>query len=166
MKTFILSHFGYCPLVWMMHSRKLNNRINRIHERALRLVYKDDISSFSDLLKKDNSFTIHERNIQSLAIELFKVINRISPKIMDHVFPTKKTVRYPNENPFVSLKIKTVSWGDGNLAYFGPRIWQIIPEEIRNESNLSLFKKKIRQWKPINCPCRICKKYVPCLGFI
>ena len=68
MKTFILSHFGYCPLVWMMHNRRLNNRINRIHERALRLVYKDDSSSFEELLKIDNSFTIHERNIQSLAI--------------------------------------------------------------------------------------------------
>ena len=149
-----------------MHSRTLNNRINKIHERALRLVYKDDVSSFSDLLKKDNAFTIHERNIQSLAIELFKVVNRISPEIMKHVFPLKETVRYPNENPFVSLRIKTVSWGDGNLAYFGPRIWQIIPEEIRNESNLSIFKKKKRQWKPINCPCRICKRYVPLLGFI
>ena len=85
---------------------------------------------------------------------------------MKHVFPLKETVRYPNENPFVSLRIRTVSWGDRNLAYFGPRIWQIIPEEIRNESNLSIFKKKIRQWKPINCPCRICKRYVPCLGFI
>ena len=142
MKTFILSHFGYCPLVWMMHSRTLNNRINRIHERALRVVYKDDVSSFSDLLKKDNAFTIHERNIQSLAIELFKVVNQISPEIMKHVFPLKETVRYPNENPFVSLRIRTLSWGDRNLAYFGPRIWQIIPEEIRNESNLSIFKKK------------------------
>ena len=82
MKTFILSHFGYCPLVWMLHSRKLNNRINRIHERALRLVYKDNVSSFDELLKMDNSFTIHERNIQSLAIELYKVVNRLSPKII------------------------------------------------------------------------------------
>ena len=166
MKTFILSHFGYCPLVWMMHSRALNNRINRIHERALRLVYKDDTSSFKDLLKKDNSFTVHERNIQSLAIELFKVVNHISPEIMKYVFPLKETVRYPNENPFASSKIRTVSWGDGNLTYFGPKIWQIVPEEIRKESNLSIFKKKIRQWKPKNCPCKLCKIYIPCLGFI
>ena len=89
----------------MMHSRTLNIRINKIHERALRLVYKDDVSSFSDLLKKDNSFTIHERNIQSLAIELFKAVKRISPKIMEHVFPLKETLRYPNKNPFVSFKI-------------------------------------------------------------
>ena len=54
LKTFIFSHFGYCPLVWMFHSRKLNHRINRIHERALRIVYKDEKSSFRELLQKMN----------------------------------------------------------------------------------------------------------------
>ena len=61
--------------------RTLNNRINKIHERALRLVYNDEESSFENLLLKDNSFTIHERNIQTLAIELYKVVNHLSPKI-------------------------------------------------------------------------------------
>ena len=42
MKAFITSQFNYCPLIWMFHSRQLNNRINKIQERALRLVYKDN----------------------------------------------------------------------------------------------------------------------------
>ena len=70
MNASITSQFGYCPLVWMFHSRKLNNRINKIHERALRLVYNDDLSSFDELLNRDSSFTIHSRNIQALAIEI------------------------------------------------------------------------------------------------
>ena len=68
MKAFIASQFGYCPVVWMFHSRMLNNRINKIDERALRIVYKDFSSTFEQLLQKDWSFTIHERNIQALAI--------------------------------------------------------------------------------------------------
>ena len=68
MKAFIESQFSYCPLIWMFHSRGVNNKINHLHERSLRIVYKDNISSFEDLLKKDTSFTIHQRNIQSLAI--------------------------------------------------------------------------------------------------
>ena len=64
MRSFISSQFGFCPLVWMFHSRRLNNRINSIHERSLRVVY-DEVSSFEELLIKDNSFTTHERNIQS-----------------------------------------------------------------------------------------------------
>ena len=41
MKTFIESIFNYCPLTWMFHSRKLNNRINKLHERPLKIVYKN-----------------------------------------------------------------------------------------------------------------------------
>ena len=81
MKAFINSQFGYCPLVWMFHSRILNNRINKIHERSLRLVYDDNLSSFEELLNKDDSFIIHESNIHTFAIELYKVVNRISPYV-------------------------------------------------------------------------------------
>ena len=70
MKAFIESQFSYCPLIWIFHSKIMNNKINRIHERALRLVYSDHVSSFNELLKKDQSFSIHHRNIQRLAIEL------------------------------------------------------------------------------------------------
>ena len=68
MNAFIKSHFSYCPLVWMLHSRKLNNRINKIHERSLRLVYRDYNSSFDELLRIDNSRTIHQTNLQKLMI--------------------------------------------------------------------------------------------------
>ena len=52
MKAFIESQFGYCPLIWMFHSRGVNSKINHLHERSLRIVYEDNISSFEDLLKK------------------------------------------------------------------------------------------------------------------
>ena len=69
----------------MFHSRTMNRKINRIHERALRLVYSDHISSFDELLKKYQSFSIHHRNIQSLAIELCKFFHGFSPSIMKNV---------------------------------------------------------------------------------
>ena len=82
MKAFIEAQFSYCPLIWMFHNRGVNNKINHLHEPSLQIVYKDNISSFEDLLKKDRSFTIHQRNIQSLAIELFKVKGNLSNNIM------------------------------------------------------------------------------------
>ena len=66
MKAFINSQFGYCPLIWMNHSKKLNQRINKIHERALRAVYNENFLSFEDLLCKENSTTIHVKNLQVL----------------------------------------------------------------------------------------------------
>ena len=63
MKTLIESQLNYCPLIWMFHSRTINNKINRLHERALRIVCSDFKSSFEGLLLKDNFFSIHERII-------------------------------------------------------------------------------------------------------
>ena len=71
MKSFVTSQFGYSPLIWMFHSRRLNNKINSIHERALRITYQDHISTFQELLNKDNSVSIHHRNLQALATDLF-----------------------------------------------------------------------------------------------
>ena len=59
MKSFIEAQFGYCQLIWMFHTRELNRTINRIHERALQIAYRNNSSSFTELLKKDNSVCIH-----------------------------------------------------------------------------------------------------------
>ena len=84
MKAFIESQFSYCPLVWMFHSRTLNNRINKLHERALRLVYKDPQLTFEQLLEKDNAFPINHRNLQKLPADIYNFINNDSPPIMKH----------------------------------------------------------------------------------
>ena len=73
MKTFIISQFNYSPLVWMFHNRTLNHKINKLHERALRIVYKDENLTFQELLDKDGSVTVHHRNLQKLAIEMYKI---------------------------------------------------------------------------------------------
>ena len=69
----------------MFHSRNLNNKINRIHEQALRLVYQSNLS-FSELANLDNSVTVHQKYLQVLVTELYKVKNGIAPKIMEDIF--------------------------------------------------------------------------------
>ena len=86
MKAFIASEFGYYPLVWMLHSRKLNSRVNKLHERPLIIVYQDYASSFTELPEKDNSTAIHNRNVQLLATELSKVKNGLSSLFMNEIF--------------------------------------------------------------------------------
>ena len=82
MKAFATSQFEYCHLVWMFHSRGLNNRINALYERGLRITYGDRLSSFQDLLKKDNLISIHYKNIQGLKTGMFKLKNNIATETM------------------------------------------------------------------------------------
>ena len=167
MKAFIESQFGYCPLIWMFHSRALNTKINRLHERALRLVYKDNNMTFQELLNMDKSFTIHERNLQKLAIEMYKAKNKLSPSFMNIVFPpSNNPYEMRNDSSFKTDNIRTVYNGTETLYFRGPKTWALIPHEIRNSSNLCEFKSKIKQWKPKGCMCRICKTFISNLGFI
>ena len=82
MNSFFNAQFNYCPLIWMLHSRSNNNKIKHLHERCLRLIYNDKQSSYEELLIKDGTVSIHHRNIQTLATEMFKVKNEISPEII------------------------------------------------------------------------------------
>ena len=167
MKAFIESQFSYCPLVWMFHSRTLNNRINRLHERALRLVYKDSISTFEELLKKDNSFTIHERNLQKLVTEIYKVKNNLSPPFMKEIFPDSVNPYNLRHQPaFKCSNIHTVSNGTETISFRGPKTWALLPADIKNSKSLPEFKAKIRNWKPEGCMCRLCKIYIAKLGFL
>ena len=80
----ITSQFNYCPIVCMCHGRTLNIKVNPIHERALGRVYRYFQSICSALLVENNSFTIHQKNLELLARCVFKV--SISPQIMSEMF--------------------------------------------------------------------------------
>ena len=167
LKAFVESQFGYCPLTWMFHSRQANNKINHIHERALRLIYRDNNATFEDLLKKDNSFKVHYRNIQSLAIELFKVKNNISNKIMNDIFETKNTnYNLRNKSNFSLRSVKTEKFGIDSLQYLANKVWNMVPTDIKALSSLELFKEKIRKWEPKECHCKLCKNYVHNIGYV
>ena len=146
LKTFIESQFGYCPLIWIFDSRRVNNKINHLHERSLRIVYKDNYSSYVDLLVKDKSFTIHQRNIQSLAIELFKVKRNLSNVIMCNIFK-KRTLTYNlrSQTDFVRDCVNTRRYGLNSLSYFAPKVWDMILLEIKNIHFRQKFKTEIRK---------------------
>ena len=131
LKAFVESQFGYYPLTWMFYSRKANFKINHIHERSLRIVYKYNIFSFEELLKKNKSFCIHHRNIQSLAIELFKINNNLSNRIMCDIFETRNLdYNLRSQIDFIRTRVNTSSFGSSSLKYLASKVWDIVPYEI------------------------------------
>ena len=116
----------------MFYSRKTNNRIKKLHGRALRLVYSDYGSTFEDLLTKDGSFTVHHYNIQTLVLELYKVYNNISQTIFWELFTRNNNGYYLRlESDFVIPQISTLLKGSNSIRYFGAIIWNLIPEELK-----------------------------------
>ena len=164
-----MSQFGYCPVVWMNHSRTVNNRINGLHKRALILVHKDFSSSFSELLEKDKSVSTHHRNLQTLAYEKkhVKVKKNMAPEILTEIFPQKESnYSLRNSTALQGRSIKTVMYGSETISSLGPKIWDILPTELKKIMSPTLFKRKIREWALKNCPCCLCKTYIQNIGFL
>ena len=167
MKTFIISQFNYCPLTWMFHNRTLNNKINKLHERALRIAYDNDSLSFEELLELDNSMTVHQRNLQKLAIEMYKIKNDLSPIHMQGIFNEHvNTHDLRNNRCWDIMRVRTVHYGTETVRYRGPKTWEMLPQIIKASKTLQEFKNKIKLWKPNDCTCRLCKTFIPNLGFI
>ena len=168
MNSFFNAQFNYCPLIWMLHSRSNNNKIKHLHERCLRLIYNDKQSSYKELLIKDGTVSIHHRNIQTLATEMFKVKNEMSPEIICDIFTQRINNHYNlrHINHFETPFVRTVYNGTESVSYLGPKIWDIVPEEYKTLNSLNSFKESIKNWVPLNCPCRLCKTYVHGVGFI
>ena len=150
MKAFIESQFGYCPLVWMFCGRQTNARINHIHERALRAVYNDEISPFEELLGRDKSETIHRRNIKILAAELFKIKNDLLNDTTTQLICKRNNVGYGlRSQADLSLpQVKSVNYSLKALRYFRPKIWNILPNDIKNSRTPREFSKKVKSWIP------------------
>ena len=151
----------------MLHSRTMNNKINRLHERSLRIVYSDQSSTFEELLERDKTFSIHHKNIQSLAIEIYKFVNGLSPEIMNSVFNLKGNNRYRLRNVYELYigKSRTVKYGSETISYLAPKIWSIVPQTVKESTSICSFKTKIRKWKP-DCPYWLCKIYLHYVGFM
>ena len=168
LNAFFISQFSYCPLIWIYHSRKYNNKINRLHERCLRIIYSDKKSTFDELLKKDGSVSIHTRNFQFLAIEMYKVKNDLAPLTVQDLFQVRETCHYNlrSQSYFTQSRIKSVNHGSESLSSLGPKIWELVPLEMREINSLLKFKEEIKKWEPKNCPCRLCKKFIQHVGYI
>ena len=120
-----------------------------------------------DFFEKDNSYKIHDRNLQKLVTENFKVKMNLGPEIMKEVF---EIVEGPhalrNELQLKSRKIHSVRYGIETVSFVRARIWNSLPSDLKQCKSLKLFKSKIKNWTPQNWPCRLCNIYLQRIGYV
>ena len=147
MNSFFTSQFNYCPSIWMFHSRGFNNKINRLHERCLRTVYNNGSrSSSEDPLDKDKSVSINVKNLQTFALEVFKVAKNLSAPIVSEIFKKRNNV-YDLRNPFefTLRRVDSVFYGIGGISHLGPRIWCMVPLEMNKLTTINAFRKEVKE---------------------
>ena len=108
----------------------MNNKINRLHEMCLRIIYSEKTSSFEKLFEKDGSVTIHTRNLQTLAKEMFKVYKNLSPAIIGDLFHVRQNnYNLRHDSYFAIPNVKSVYHDMESLSNVGPRKWNLVPDK-------------------------------------
>ena len=124
--------------------------MNRLHEQCLRIVYNDKKTNFNELLAKDGSTSIHHQNLQKFAVEMFNFSRGLSPETVTELFEFREPVPYELRQmsqfqlPFGYL----VFSGTESLKFFGPKIWALVPNEMKQSESLEKSRNAIKQWNP------------------
>ena len=129
----------------MLYSRQIKHKVNKFHERALRIVYKDHFSSFEELVSKKQVCQSPSRKSSILATEMYEILNGLFPDILQDIFETKSNYYNTRNAPVFSARnIKTVRYGLQTISYMTPKIWDLAPKEMKQVITLYEFKAKIK----------------------
>ena len=147
--SFIVSNFNYCPLVWHFCGVQNNNKIEKIQERALRILYQDYTSPYSVLVQNAGTTTIFISRLKYLLIEVFKCLNRTNSACLNDMFSIKQSP-YSLRDPLklVQPKRNTVRHGLRSFTYAGAKLWNELPIEMKDlrTIDLSEFKTCLKNW--------------------
>jgi len=156
-RTYVLSHFNYCPLVWHFCGNGSIHKMEKIQERALRFVFNDYTSEYKDMLQRNGESTLYLKRVRIMAQEVYKAINNQSPKYVKELL-SERNSRYSNRRP-LDLYIPRVNqekFGYKSYTFEAPSVWNSLDLEIRKAENLNDFKKLINSWTGPSCRCNFC----------
>lgn len=108
-----------------------------------------------------------QSGLEILMTEMYKTKNDLDPSFMQEIF-YENVSRYNlrNNNEFIQPRVRSVNSGTESIRFKGPQLWQMLPPTIRNSESISQFKVKIKDWQGENCPCKLCRVFIPNLSFL
>ena len=124
-------------------------------------------SCFESLLERNNSVSLHQRNLQLLLVEILKTKENLNPSFMKDVL-VERTENYNlrSGNTLQLPKARTTTYGIESVSFPGSLFWHALPEGLKKSENLTVFKRELRSWKGLDCKCRLCKMYIADLGYL
>ena len=137
------------------------------NERALRMIYQDYNSYSKELLRKDSSLKIQQKNLKLLVTEILNVKIGCYPDIMKEIFEIEnQNYNFSYDFSVKRCNIRSVYYGIETASFIGPKIWDTLPNSCKDATSLHSFKVNLKRWIPENCHCRVYKTYIQRIGFL
>ena len=151
--SFVASNFSHCPLVWHFCGKGNNDKLEKIQERALKIIYRNYSMSYQDLLDMSNSSTLQITRERLIALEVFKCIRNMSPDCLSKMFQIKdKAYSFRNPIRLVQPKRNTTTYGLRSISYVGANIWNRLQLPFCDVNDISIeeFKRFVKTWNGAN----------------
>ena len=158
--SFIYANFNYCPHVWHLSSRKSINKNENIPKRALRFLLNDYFSDYETLLKKTNICTMAVKRLRLLALQIFKVFNKICPTFYKDYFEKNENLVSKKHDLKIPIR-NSVTFDDNSLRSLAPPVWNSLPKLLKTETASVNFKEEIDKWFGPKCKCSLCSYIKP-----
>ena len=158
-KSFVMSYFSYCPVVWHHCGSGNTKKLEKIQFRALKFVYQDYVSDYEVLLKKANIPTLELGRLRKIAIEVYKCFNNTSPSFLSSKFRTRPAVYNLRSTSSVqTYHQRTTRNGLHSFAHSGATLWNSLPAALRTATDFKTFKNLIHTWTGPACKCTYCRQ--------
>ena len=148
-RSFILSNFTYCSIVWHFCGSINNNKMEKIQERALKIVYDDYDSEYHDLIAKFGTDTMLQSRLKKIVLEVFKSLKEINPVyIRDILKPKDQPYFLRNPLLLVQSKMNTTNFGLRSYTYLSSKLWNELPADFKDIENVDInqFKSRLKEW--------------------
>ena len=156
-KSFIMSNFNHCPIVWHFCNQSSASKMEKIQERALRFICDDFESPLPDLLQQNGVLPLHISRMKLMAGEVFKIINNIAPSYLHDLISLKSSpYDFRSEKQAQIPRANSTRYGLRSFRYEAARIWNSLPNELRLAESYPQFRRLLRAWDGLNCKCPSC----------
>lgn len=157
--TFIMSNFSYCPLTWHFCSKKNTDKMERIQKRALRFIYEDYDATYEELLARAGLPTLHIRRMRAVAIETFKILNNLSPPVLQDLLKLQeRKYNFRYSNILHVPQVNSTGYGKNSFRMAAPTLWNSLPDDFRKTTNFNHFKRLLSSWNGGACACVACRE--------
>jgi hypothetical protein len=156
-ESFIMSNLNYCAPVWTFSSKASEEKLECIQKRALRYIFKDYEHDYHDMLRIYDFPSIKLKRLRILVCEVFKCVKKLCPEYLWSVFEENRVSR--RDNMLVLSQWNTVRNGFLSFHYYGARLYNQLPPEMRAMEAIEPFKNALKNWKGPTCKCDKCSIY-------
>ena len=156
-QAFVLCQFNYCPIVWHYCSTHNTKKVEKLQYRALRYVFNDYLSTYSELRVRAGRPTLYAQRRNQILLEIFKIIHGKGPNYLRELCKVKDT-GYDLRNSIMLSKPKctTTKYGLNSFRYNGATIWNKQHADTTNMTRIQEFKRRLKDCSDFNCTCNDC----------